>query len=279
MTEPRIDAHHHVWDLSVRPQPWTDELPAMRRTFTLSDLEPDLDAHRIDGTVVVQTVNVAEETPELLALAAKHPRVRGVVGWVDLTAPDVPEQVARLRDLPGGERLVGVRHQVQYETGDWLARPDVRRGLGLLADLGLVYELVVTADQLCSVVGVVTALPDVRFVLDHAAKPAIARGLIEPWATRMLTLAGRPNITGKLSGLVTEAGAGWTTSTLRPYVETLACTFGPSRLMFGSDWPVCGLAATYDEVVAADEELTSSWSTSEREALFGGTATSVYGLS
>lgn len=276
---PRIDAHHHVWDLAVRPQPWADDLPAMRRTFTFEELQPSLERHLFDGTVVVQTVNDAEETTELLALAAGQPAIAGVVGWVDLTASDVAARLEALRSLPGGDRLVAVRHQVQYETGDWLARTEVRRGLAALGHEGLAYDLVVTADQLPSVTSVVAALPDVRFVLDHAGKPPIASGALQPWWAELSRLAALPNVDCKLSGLVTEAGADWDVETLQPYVEVLAECFGPERLLFGSDWPVCLLAGSYDEVLNAAEWLTSGWSDAEREQLFGGTAMRSYALS
>src|SRR6476469_568735 len=144
-----IDAHHHRWDLSVRDQVWTADLPALRRTFTMDELHPQLDAAGVDGTVLVETINVAAETPELLAVAASDPVVRGVVGWVDLTADDVADEIARLRQLPGGDRLVGVRHPVQGGPDpQWLTRPEVLRGLREVADAGLVFDLLVLHEQL-----------------------------------------------------------------------------------------------------------------------------------
>jgi L-fuconolactonase len=276
----RVDAHHHVWDLAVRDQPWTAELPALRRSFALADLRPHLDGHGITRTVVVQTITVAEETPELLSLAAAEPVVAGVVGWVDLTAPDVPDRLATLRALPGGDALVGVRHQVQEEPDPrWLCRPDVRRGLAAVAAAGLVYDVVITPDQLPATVDTVRALPELTFVLDHAGKPRIRAGELEPWRGHIADLGRCDNVTVKLSGLVTEAGLEtWTVADLRPYAQALLESFGPSRMMFGSDWPVCLLAAQYDEVITAAEQLTAQLSQSERDAVFGGTGSRIYGL-
>ncbi len=275
----RIDAHHHVWDLAVRDQEWTVGLPALRRSFDLDDLGPELVAHDIAGTVLVQTVTVAEETPELLALAADDDRVRGVVGWVDLTAPDVADALARLRDLPGGDRLVGVRHQVQHEPDpDWLLRPDVRRGLAAVAGAGLVYELLVTHDQLASAVRAVDTVPDLRWVLDHAGKPAIAAGLLDPWRAHVAALAEHEAVACKLSGLVTEAGEDWSADQLAPYAAHVVESFGAGRVMFGSDWPVCLLRTSYDGVVALTEDAVAGLSADERLDVWGGTARRWYGI-
>ena len=276
----RIDAHHHLWDLAVRDQPWTAPLPDLRRTFTIGDLRPHLAAHDIAATVVVQTITVPEETPELLSLAAAEPVVAGVVGWVDLTAPAIDDELARLRTLPGGHALVGVRHQVQEEPDPrWLCRADVRRGLTAVAAAGLSYDLVITADQLPATIETVQALPELTFVLDHGGKPAIRHGELEPWRLHVAALSSCANAMAKLSGLVTEADHDtWTVADLRPYADVLLDTFGPARLMYGSDWPVCLLAATYDRVIEAAEELTAQLSPAERAEVFGGTAARSYGL-
>jgi len=277
-TERRIDAHHHVWDLAVRDQPWTADLSTLRRSFALSDVQPALAANRFDATVVVQTINVADETPELIALAAAEPIVAGVVGWVDLTARDVPTRLAALGAQPGGESLVGIRHQVQGEPDPrWLCRPDVRHGLAAVANAGLAYDLLVVPSQLAAAVETAQALPQLRFVLDHAAKPDIAHGELDPWRAQIAALGALPNVAAKLSGLVTETDT-WTVDRLRPYADVLFDAFGAERIMFGSDWPVCLLAASYDEWVAAAGELTSGLSDSERAAVFGGTAAHWYRL-
>ncbi|MFD4409357.1 amidohydrolase family protein [Streptomyces sp. NPDC058476] len=277
-----VDAHHHVWDLSVRDQDWITgpELQRLRRNFTLADLAPQARAAGVDRTVLVQTITVAEETPEFLALAARSELVAGVVGWTDLTRPDVAEELARLRESPGGRYLKGIRHQVQGEPDpEWLLRPEVRRGLAAVADAGLVYDLLVLPHQLPASVKAAAAHPELTFVLDHLGKPPIASGAREPWASHVRTLAALPNTVCKLSGMVTEADpATWTTGTLRPYADTVLDAFGPDRLMFGSDWPVCTLAATYGQVMDATHELTSTLDAGERASVFSGTATRVYGL-
>jgi L-fuconolactonase len=275
----RIDAHHHLWDLDVRDQPWTAELPALRRSFGIDELRPTLVANEVDATVLVQTISVADETPELLALADAEPVIAGVVGWIDLTAPDAADQLARLQDGEGGGRLVGIRHQVQEEPDPrWLCRADVRRGLAAVGEAGLAYDLLVKPQQLASAVDTVRALPDMRFVLDHAGKPAIRDRAIQPWHAEIAELAQLPNVAVKLSGLVTEAADEWTVEQLRPYVDVLLQAFGPFRIMFGSDWPVCLLAASYREVVAAAQELTAQLSSAERDDVFGETAARWYGI-
>ncbi|MFE0102111.1 amidohydrolase family protein [Streptomyces sp. NPDC059009] len=276
----RIDAHHHVWDLSVRDQDWIrgPELAALRRNFTLPDLAPEAKAHGVTATILVQTITVPEETPEFLALAARSDLVAGVVGWTDLTAPDVASTLAALRELPGGEHLVGIRHQVQGEPDpEWLLRPDVRRGLSAVAAAGLTYDLIVTPPQLPSCIQAAAAHPELTFVLDHLGKPPIASGGLEPWSTHIRALAGLPNTVAKLSGLVTEAAPGRSTpADLRPYTETALDAFGPARLMFGSDWPVCTVRAAYGEVVRSAQQLTETLTLDERAEVFAGTARRVY---
>ncbi|SFC47086.1 amidohydrolase family protein [Streptomyces aidingensis] len=283
---PLIDAHHHLWDLSVRDQDWItgEALAPLRRDFTLADLAPRARAAGVTATVVVQTVTVPEETPELLALAADSDLVAGVVGWTDLTAPGVGEALAALRAGPGGDRLAGIRHQVQLE-GDprWLLRPDALRGLAAVAAAGLVYDLVVLPHQLPAAAEAADRLPELTFVLDHLGKPPIAagdRGQRADWAAAVRRLAARPNTVCKLSGMVTEADwHRWTVAGLRPYAEVVLEAFGPERLMFGSDWPVCRLAGGYRRVLAAARELTEGLAPAERDAVFAGTAARVYRLS
>ncbi len=205
-TAVRVDAHHHLWDLSVRDQPWTAALPALRRSFSMDDLRPQLATNHIDRTVLVQTVCVEDETPEFLAVAESAPEVGGVVGWADLCAPDIADRLAALRQCLGGKYLVGLRHQVQEEPDpEWLSRREVRKGLKAVGDAGLVYDFVVRHYQLPAVIETVAALGDVRFVLDHGGKPDIANGVLEPWARQIAELSRLPNIAVKLSGLVTEA--------------------------------------------------------------------------
>jgi len=277
-----VDAHHHVWDLSVRDQDWITgpELQPIRRDFTVADLAPEARAAGVDRTVLVQTVTVPEETPEFLALAAEHELIAGVVGWTDLTRPDVADELARLWELPGGRYLKGIRHQVQGEPDpQWLLRADVRRGLAAVADAGLVYDLVVLPHQLPACVKAAADHPDLTFVLDHLGKPPIASGEREPWETSVRSLAALANTVCKLSGMVTEADpASWAIDDLRPYADVVLDAFGPDRLMFGSDWPVCTLAAPYGQVLATAGELVAALSEYERARIFEGTAVYVYGI-
>ena len=279
---PRIDAHHHVWDLSVRDQGWIigPAMQPLRRTFGLADLTPLAAARDVSATVLVQTLAVAEETPELLALAGGDGLVAGVIGWVDLTAVDVAERIAALQHGPAGERLVGIRHPVQDEPDpDWLIQPAVLRGLGALATAGLAYDLLTVPHQLPAAIRAVRSVPELRFILDHGSKPPIRDGLTEPWATDIRSLAANPNVACKLSGLVTEADwQNWTVDALRPYADVLLDAFGSQRVMFGSDWPVCLLAASYGQVVAAADALIAGLSGTEQADVCGGTAGSWYRL-
>ncbi|HET6859044.1 MAG TPA: amidohydrolase family protein [Streptomyces sp.] len=277
-----VDAHHHVWDLSVRDQDWITgpELAPIRRDFLVDELAAEAAAAGVDASVLVQTVTVADETPEFLALARTSPLIAGVVGWTDLTAPGVAEALDELREGVGGEYLVGIRHQVQGEPDPgWLLRPDVRRGLEAVAAAGLVYDLVVLPGQLPAATEAAATHPGLTFVLDHLGKPPIATGSPEPWATDIRALAALPNTACKLSGLVTEARwSNWRVADLRPYGDVVLDAFGAGRVMFGSDWPVCVLAATYGEVVAAAGELVAGLGDAERAEVFGGTADRLYGL-
>ena len=278
-----VDAHHHFWDPTRAEYPWlTDELATIRRPFGPADLAPLLATSGIEGTILVQTRSSLDETREFLATAAATPFIRGVVGWVDLTDPAVDDVIADLRHGPGGDRLVGIRHQVHDEADPrWLLRDDVRRGIRAVGRTDLVYELLVRSRELPAAREIVATMPDVPFIVDHLAKPPIRDGAggIQPWADLVASFAGLPNVSWKISGLVTEADwQRWGPADLAPFVDHALRTFGPGQLIFGSDWPVCLLAATYEEVAAAARELTAGLSDSERAAVFGGNATAVYGL-
>ncbi len=266
-----VDAHHHLWDPAHRDYPWMSgtALDPIRRRYTVDDLRSAA-GPSVTATILVQTVSSTAETNEFLATGGP---VAGVVGWIDLTA-DVAGQ---LRSIPNGQSMVGIRHQVEDEPDpDWLLRPDVVRGLRAVAEAGLVYDLLVRQPQRAAAHSVAKNLPEVSFVLDHAGKPAIAAGEWEPWATWITELARLPNVVCKLSGLVTEADwATWSEATIRPYAEHVLTAFGADRVMFGSDWPVCELAATYAAVLALTESLLSP---TERTAVLGATAKRVYRL-
>jgi L-fuconolactonase len=282
-TEPAtgvVDAHHHVWDLAVRDQPWTAGLAPLRRSFSLDDLRPGLKRGGVTSTVVVQTVTVAQETPELLALAAAEPLVAGVVGWTPLDAPDIGDRLAELRSLPGGHYLAGIRHQVQAEPDPWwLSRPEVRRGLAAVGAAGLAYDLLVTAEQLPAAIQAARALPEVRFVLDHAGNPPVDPVAGEAWRRDIGELSRAGNVTVKLSGLVTRAYPEHVpASVLASWARVLLERFGPDRIMFGSDWPVCTLSAPYGQVLALARDAIAGLSPAERGSVLGGTAVRVYRL-
>ena len=276
-----IDAHHHFWDPATADYPWlSGDYAALRRRFGPEDLSPDLASARVDGTILVQTRSGLDETREFLETAAVTPFIRGVVGWVDLTDPAIGDTITEPRAGPGGERLVGIRHQAENESDpDWLRRPDVERGVAAVGRAGLVYELLVRSRELPAARALAGRFPDVRFVVDHLAKPRIAQGERQPWASLLAELGRLQNVAAKLSGLVTEAGwTDWTIADLQPYVDVALEIFGPTRMMFGSDWPVCLVAAPYASVLEAARTLTGGLSPTERAAIFGGTAEEIYGL-
>ncbi|MEP6639897.1 MAG: amidohydrolase family protein [Chloroflexota bacterium] len=281
MTDLVVDAHHHLWDPARANYPWmTTEVASIARAFVPADLAPRLAEAGVDATIAVQARSGVDETRELLATAAATPFIAGVVGWVDLTDPGIEDDIAGLRDGPGGERLVGIRHQVHDEPDPaWLGRPDVRRGVAAVGRAGLAYDLLVRPRELRAALAVARALPDVRFVIDHLAKPQIREGMLEPWATRLASFGDLPNVTCKLSGLVTEADwASWHRDQFVPYVHVALGVFGPERLLFGSDWPVCLLAATYRQVIETARWLAAGLAPAEQAAIFGGTARAVYRL-
>ncbi|MCC7369275.1 MAG: amidohydrolase family protein [Chloroflexi bacterium] len=287
MSEPsqravRIDAHHHFW-----PQPdpalypWmTDDLAALRRPFSPDDLRPRLQARQIDRSILVQTRSSVEETREFLAIADRTDFVVGVVGWVDLTAPNVGEVLAELRAAPTGRWLAGIRHQVHDEPDpDWLRRSDVQRGLQAIQDAGLAYDLLLKPRELPAALAVSRAFPNLRLVIDHIAKPEIAHGTMEPWASDMAPFAELPYVFCKLSGMVTEADwQRWTPNDLLPYVERVIGWFGEDRLLYGSDWPVSTLAAPYERVHDALKTILDRLgvSAATQDKIFGANARRFY---
>lgn len=278
----RIDTHHHVWDLTVRPQDWMagDRMDPVRRNFGLNDLRPLADAASIDRTVLVQTVAAPAETGEFLSLARGSDLVAGVVGWVDLESPDALSDLDRHLDHPGAGKLVGIRDLAQYKDDDgWLSRPEVIEAIQGIGRRRLTYDVLVVPEQLPAAVTAVRSCPDQLFVLDHIAKPRIAAGEIEPWASEMRALAAFPNVACKVSGMVTEAQwHEWHVSDFRPFVDVLLDAFGPDRLMFGSDWPVCLLSASYQDVVDLAAELVATLNTEEAAQFWAGTAERFYRL-
>jgi len=273
-----IDAHHHLWDPAQGEYPWmTGRFAPLRRAYTPADLLPELTAHGVHATVVVQARADVRETQDLLALAARHPVLAGVVGWVDLTAARVDRQLEALRAGYGGQRMVGVRHDVSSEPDPgWLLRSGVQRGLDAVADAGLAFDLEVTPRELPAAARVAAAHPDLRFVLDHLGKPPVAAGGSALWRRGFAALAALGNVWCKLSGLVTEADwARWTDADLAPYLAAAMARFGPGRLLFGSDWPVCTLASSYGQVLAA---VRGSVPPPDHEKIFWLNASAVYRL-
>jgi L-fuconolactonase len=288
---PVIDAHHHLWDLSVRAQPWLDQdgLGPLRRRFTMADLEPEAAAAGVSATVVVQTVTEPGETLDLLTLAAGHHLVAGVVGWVDLASPGVADAISALLERPDGHYLAGIRHPVLVERdAGWLARPEVLRGLAAVAEAGLAYDVVCMPPQLPAAVTAAAALPQLTFVLDHLGNPEGDEPASGPWADAVRALAALPNTVCKLSGVLSEAfliggaaadpGRGGLDPLVQRYFDTSLRAFGPDRLMYGSDWPPCTLTSSYADVLTAARMLTGELSAAEQAAVFGATARRVYGL-
>jgi L-fuconolactonase len=281
-----IDAHHHLWDPAVRKLPWlegdqpwatAEELAPLRRAFTVEDLAPLARAAGVTGTIVIQTLGDTAETTELLAIAAGPGPVQGVVGWVDLAAPDVAGQVAALRAEPGGRGLSGIRHPMLAEPDPgWLARPAVRDGLRALGTAGLCFDLAVFATQLPAAVATARSVPDCVFVLDHLGNPPVENADDGGnWARAIAELGALENVVCKLSGAQADPPS---PERLRPYYEAVLAAFGPDRLMFGSDWPVSSLTAPYGEIAGSYLALLDGLSAAERDAILDGTARRVYQL-
>jgi L-fuconolactonase len=274
----RLDSHQHFWSFDEREYDWIDErMGRIRRDFAPADLEPILKRNGFDGSIAVQVRQSLLETEYLLGLADRHDFIRGVVGWVDLRSPDLRSALERFASHP---RFRGVRHLVQAETDDrFVLRSDFLRGVALLRDFDLAYDILVYHHQLPSVIEFVERFPEHRLVLDHIGKPAIARAEIEPWASAIRKLGKRENLYCKVSGMVTEADwSGWKKSDFTLYLETALEAFGSARLVFGSDWPVATLAASYEQVVGIVDDFFSTLSTAEKDAVFGRNAVELYGL-
>lgn len=271
-----MDCHHHVWSLKRGDYGWLNERsgPVLYRDYIPGDLSPLLAAQNIDKTVVVQAAPTIAETQFLLGLARRNSFIGGVVGWADFEASDAPQTIARLaRD----GKLCGLRPMLQdLEDDSWILRREIQPAVSAMADSGLSLDILIFPRHLPHVEKFLSRHRDLRCVIDHGAKPAIARGDIEPWATRMRRIGRESAAFCKLSGLVTEAGPGWSSAKLRPYVDVLLDAFGPERLMWGSDWPVLNLAAGYGDWFAAARALTAGIDPAGRDMIFGGTAKLFY---
>lgn len=284
---PLVDAHHHVWDLDHRPQPWLDAPghEPIRRGHGIEDLrraaERPLAGRSLTSTVVVQCVASLEETAELLDLAGREPLVGAVVGWADLTSPAIGDVLDALRSAPGGEHLRALRHLVQGESDPaWLQQACVERGLRAVRDRGLGYDVLIRSHQFPQAIRLARHFPDLPLVLDHAGKPPIGQRTFADWAREVRVLAGHPQVRCKVSGLITEADhRTWTLDDLRPVWDTLLAAFGPERLMFGSDWPVCVLAGGWARWAEAVERLLADCAPHETQAVLHDTAAAFYRLS
>jgi L-fucono-1,5-lactonase len=267
-----IDAHQHFWIYDPREYGWIDEtMTPLRRDFLPADLQCELEPEGFQGSVAVQARQSLQETRWLLELAGQSPFILGVVGWVDLRSPQVREDLQALARNP---KLVGIRHIVQSEADDrFLLQPDFLRGISLLAEFDLAYDILIYPKHLPVAAEFVPRFPKQRFVLDHLAKPEIKSGTINAWKKGIAELAAYPNVYCKLSGLVTEADwTHWKPEDMRPYLDVALEYFGANRLMIGSDWPVCTLAGSYSRVMGVVKDCLTGHSEHEREAILGGNA-------
>ena len=278
MPEEKIDAHHHLWKYSHAEYPWMLQgMEGIRRDFLISDLQQTMRSGGIDAVVTVQARQSVIETEWLLELASQHDFMRGVVGWVPLINAKVGKQLERYCASP---KLKAVRHVLHDEADDfYILREDFNRGISLLEDFGLRYDVLIFERHLPQTIQFVDRHPNQAFILDHIGKPRIRDHVVSPWRENIRDLARRENVYCKLSGVVTEADwHSWSEADLRPYIDVVLESFGPKRLMFGSDWPVITVACTYKKWVEVVQSVTKSLSADERDRLLGGTAKEAYGL-
>lgn len=274
----RIDSHQHFWKYSVADYGWINaSMPELMRDFVPADLEPLLRANGFDGSIAVQARQSLEETRWLLQLARENDFIRGVVGWVDLRSEQRHDQ---LNEFAADGKLVGVRHLLQDETDDqFMLQAEFRRGIGQLEEFGLVYDLLLHPRHLPIALELVREFPKQPFVLDHIAKPPIANRAVQPWVRDIRALAALPNVACKLSGMVTEARwHGWEPEDFAPYLDVVLDAFGPSRLMIGSDWPVCTLSANYKDTMGIVLDRIAGLSAEDQAGILGGNCARMYGI-
>lgn len=274
----KIDAHQHFWKYSPQEFGWiSDEMAAIRRDFLPPDLLPELQKSGFNGCVAVQAPQSEAETKFLLNLADQYSFIKGVVGWVDLQAPDVKDRLDIFSKHP---KLTGIRHVVQAEPDEqFLLKPAFQHGVSLLETFDLTYDILIYPKHLPAAIAFVSKFPSQKFVLDHIAKPFIKDQVTEPWATYLRELARRENVYCKLSGMVTEASwQGWKKSDFTPFIETVLEAFGSKRLMIGSDWPVCKVAGEYSQVMQLVQDHISDLPTTEQAQILGLNAIQFYNL-
>ena len=278
----RIDSHHHVWDLSVREQGWMvgEALDPIKKNFSINDLRQAIAGCGIEKTVVVQTVTNYDETPELLELAEDDELVAGVVGFLKIDSGDAISHLDKYESMRGFKHLVGIRDIAHdYEDIGYLAKPEVVENVQELGRRGLVYDLLTKTPHMQAAIDLVKQSPGTQFVLDHISKPYMAKGEMQPWADKLRELASFENVVIKVSGLFTEADwKNWKAEDFWPYLEHVTKLFTPARMMFGSDWPVCLLAATYRQSIDLMEQFTKSFSDAEMKDFWAGTANRTYNL-
>jgi L-fuconolactonase len=275
---PRIDAHQHFWHFDPVRDAWiTDDMAAIQRDFLPADLAPILARHAIAGCVAVQASQHEAETDWLLHLADQHDFIKGVVGWVDLRADNIGERLAHYAQF---SKLKGFRHVLQGEADRALMlRPAFQRGIGALVQHSFTYDLLILPDQLAYAAELAQAFPKQPFVVDHIAKPPIKAQEIDAWLRGIRQLAAHENVSCKVSGMVTEADwQHWEPDDFRPYLDVVFAAFGPQRVLYGSDWPVCNVAGGYDRALAILEDYLRPFSASEQAQFWGGNATQFYGL-
>ena len=273
----KLDSHQHFWKYSPQQHNWIDDsMVSLKRDFLPNDLEPHLIENKIEACVVVQADQSEKETEFLLELATQYEFIKGVVGWVDLRAKNVEE---RLQFYSQNQYFKGVRHIVQSEKQDFLLDPAFQNGIGKLGNLNLTYDLLIYSHQIGAAIKLVSQFPNQKFVLDHLAKPNIVNGKIDPWKNQIQRLAQFSNVSCKISGMVTEADhAQWQPSDFIPYLDIVFDAFGENRILFGSDWPVCLLAASYQEVYQLITDYTVNFSLEQRDKLFGANAERFYNI-
>lgn len=274
----RLDAHQHFWRYDSIKDSWiTDEMAVLKRDFLPENLMLELSAHHLDGCIAVQADQSEKETLFLLELAKAYPVIKSVIGWVDLRAKNC---AARLEYFSQFTRLCGFRHIVQAEPDDdFMLRADFLRGIGCLKEFGFTYDILIYPKQLGAAIKLIEKYPDQPFVIDHIAKPLIKDKLLTPWEQQIKTIATHPNVYCKVSGLLTEASwHTWLPDDFKPYLDVVFSAFGSEQIMFGSDWPVCLLAGSYQQVIELIEDYTRGFTAEEKENIFGLNAARFYGV-
>ena len=276
-SHPVIDSHHHLWHYSPAEYGWIDDTMAvLRRDFSPSDLVAEMANAKVDGAIAVQARQTIEETHWLLKLAEGCPQIRGVVGWAPIASPTFEASLPQLASQP---KLVGLRHVVQAEPAGFLDAPDFNRGLRALTHTNLIYDILIFERQLEESTRFVDRHPQQSFVIDHIAKPKIATAELEPWRTQLRELSKRPNVSCKISGMVTEdSWSTWSIKSLRPYLDTVVESFGPDRLLVGSDWPVCLVATSYTRWWQTLRDYFANFNVEDRTNIFAANALRIYGL-